>query len=375
MATRRRLVLALLGGALVAPAGAQTNASPARTEFAPSLREELDAVIGALVGRNRAVGVAAGVRYGDAVWTAGAGQVRRPDGAAPDADTRFEIGSITKVYTGVLLADAVERGEVQLADPVADHLPEDLPVPVVEDAPITLRDLSTHRSGLPRMPQGFRPGDPVQPYADYDAAALYETLADLRLRVAPGVRYAYSNLAVGLLGHALERASGTAYPQLMRQRVLAPLGLSATEVWTPASGPRPAAAAAVHNAAGQPVQAWRFDVLAAAGAITSSVADQLRFIDANLGRLELDSDDRLARSLAVAREVHSGSSPGPEVGLGWHRDPRRPGYVWHNGGTAGSRSFLALNVERQAGVVVLSNTSRSVDAAGWRLLEILGALE
>ena len=118
----------------------------------------------------------------------------------PDGDTVFEIGSITKVFTSLILADMVERGEVKLDDPVSKFLPASVTVPSRNGRQITLLDISMQISGLPRMPNNMKPADPENPYADYDPAKLYEFLSGYTLQRDIGEKYEYSNLAVGLLG-------------------------------------------------------------------------------------------------------------------------------------------------------------------------------
>ena len=145
-------------------------------------------------------------------------------GDAPyDGRTLFEIGSITKVFTGILLAEMAERGNVRLEQPVAELLPGDVVVPSRHGRQIRLVDLSTHSSGLPRMPDNFTPADPGNPYADYTVAKLYDFLRRHELRRDIGVEAEYSNVGVGLLGHALARRAGTSYEALVTARILDPL--------------------------------------------------------------------------------------------------------------------------------------------------------
>ena len=130
-------------------------------------------------------------------------------GARPlDADSVFEIGSITKAFTAILLADMAERGEVKLDDPVAKYLPADVSIPERNGRKITLLDLSTQSSGLPRLPDNMRPADPRNPYADYSAAQMFEFLGRYQLTRDIGAQFEYSNLGVGLLGQALTRRAG-----------------------------------------------------------------------------------------------------------------------------------------------------------------------
>src|SRR3989442_9269459 len=146
-----------------------------------------------------------------------------------NVDNVFEIGSITKTFTASLLADMVARGEVKLDDPVANYLPRAVRMPV-RVRPITLLDLATQSSGLPRLPDNFAPRDSSNPYADYSVQQLYEFLSRYQLPRDPGASYEYSNLGVGLLGHALALRAGMSYEQLVTRRILSPLGMRETAI-------------------------------------------------------------------------------------------------------------------------------------------------
>src|SRR5437763_3222130 len=191
-------------------------------------------------------------------------------GRAPlDEHTIFEIGSISKTFSGVLLADAVVRSEVRIDEPVATLLPAGTVVPSRDGRQITLEDLATHRSGLPRLPDNLTPAYPQDPYADYDARRLYAFLAAYKLPRAPGQSVEYSNLGGGLLGHALTlRAKAHDWGTLVAQRITGPLGMRETYVGVPSEAR--ARTAAGHDAALDTVPAWNFDVLAGAGALRSS---------------------------------------------------------------------------------------------------------
>jgi CubicO group peptidase (beta-lactamase class C family) len=147
-----------------------------------------------------------------------AGSTGANDPRPVDGDTVYEIGSITKVFTSLLLADMVERGEVAVDDPVAKYLPG-VKVPERNGKRITLHDLSTHRSALPRMPANFPAKNPTNPYVDYPVVRLYEFLSSHALRRDIGAEYEYSNLGAGLLGHALARRAGMSYESVLRERV------------------------------------------------------------------------------------------------------------------------------------------------------------
>ncbi len=253
-----------------------------------SAAQDLGELKGLLLNRTdenrKAVGIVVGLvdATGERFLAAGA---TAPGGkAVPDADTVFEIGSITKVFTSLVLADMVERGEVKLDDPVAKFLPASVKLPERDGRQITLLDLSNQVSGLPRMPDNFKPADMGDPYADYGPAQMYEFLAKVQLARDIGEKYEYSNLGVGLLGHALALKAGMSYEELVRQRVLEPLGMTDTAITLPERLKARLATGTGPNLS--PVKNWDFDAIAGAGALRSTARDMLKFLTAAAGLRE-----------------------------------------------------------------------------------------
>lgn len=291
--------------------------------------------------------------------------VAEKGGRAIDGDTLMEIGSITKVFTAQLLAEAVYRGAVKLDDPVSKFLPSGVKVPEWQGRAITLHDLVSHRSGLPRLPGNLQITDIANPYAAYTVAQLYEFLSGHQLRRAPDTEFEYSNLGMGLLGHALARQADTSYEALVRQKILDPLRLKSTAIALPAESK--ARMAQGHNAKLEPVPAWDLPTLAGAGALRSSANDMLNWLAAHAGLAEGGTGPVLA-SMVATRRPASGQM---QVGLGWMI--ARSGaseMIWHNGGTGGFVSFAGFDPKARVGVVVLSNTAGApgVDDIGRHLL-------
>jgi len=314
-----------------------------------------------LADSGQAVGFVVGTFKDGVVSTRGYGLVSRDSGVVPDGDTVYEIGSITKTFVGILLADALERDLVALDDPVQKHLPEGVTVPEKDGAEIRLVHLSTHTSGLQRVAMG-RAFDPKNPFANYDKAQLYEDLGGFSLLSVPGEKYAYSNLAVGLLGHTLALVNDGAFEETLAVRIFEPLGLEDTTITL--TDDLRARLAPPCTKTGEPRQNWDFDVLAGCGAIRSTANDMLIYARANL---DPDSAAGLTEALRASHVVRHRFSAGGGVGLGWHVEPG--GVVWHNGGTGGYAAYLGLHPESQTAVVVLSNTtSREVDAVGRTVL-------
>jgi CubicO group peptidase (beta-lactamase class C family) len=316
-----------------------------------------------LVDEGRVMGLVVGVvdESGSSTFSRG----RLASGGAPvDEATIFEIGSISKVFTAALLAEMALRGEVELDEPVARLLPATAKMPLAGEA-ITLVDLATHRSGLPRLPDPFDPADAQNPYAAYSEEDLLRSLASHRLEREVGSRYEYSNLGAGLLGYALARRAERSYEALVVDRLAGPLGMVDTRVTL---SPDQELRLARGHLGRQQVAGWDFDALAGAGALRSTARDLLRFLAAHLG---FAGDDTPVPALAATHGArHETGVPDLAVALGWH--------VWskfgteilcHSGGTGGYRSFVGFDPAHKRGVVVLANTVEQIDGIGLHLLE------
>jgi CubicO group peptidase (beta-lactamase class C family) len=281
-----------------------------------------------------------------------------------DGRTIFEIGSITKVFTGILLAEMAQRGEVHLEDPVEDLLPRGTAVPSRNGRRIRLVDLATHSSGLPRMPNNFAPADPKNPYIDYSDDRLYVFLEGYQLTRDVGERVEYSNLGAALLGHALALRAGKPYERLVTERILGPLGMTSTRIVLSADDR--ARLAQGHSASGQEVANWDLTTFAGAGGLRSTTEDMLKFLAANL----TPPDSSLGRAIRESQVPRFPIDETSKIGLHWLVRTTRFGrtIVWHNGGTAGYRSYIGFDSVGRHGVVVLSNRS-SADRLGLHLLD------
>lgn len=312
------------------------------------------------------------VQNGKTIWL-GFGQVTPVSTNAPDSETIFEIGSVTKVFTAIALAQLAGDGKLKLDDTLAERLPAKVTLPEAL-RPITLVQLATHTSGLARLPGNLDLSDAnaTDPYVRYTSKELYEYLQTARLDSPPGKKSTYSNLGVGLLGHILELRAEIPYEELLRERILVPLGMADTAITL--SPGQQARLTPGHDAKGQVVSNWNFDVLAPAGALHSCVGDLLKFIQANLA---LTNHAGLDPALTMAQKPHFESWTG-NVGLCWQifDAPGLYRFHWHNGGTGGYASFLAFDRQHQTGVVLLSNYGdamagdNSLDNMGMELLKL-----
>lgn len=340
-------VLGLLAGLVVGPH------TPRATRTSGDAVLAADTV--AALGDARGFGTVTAVRVRDGgVSVAGVGE----EAITPGPETRYELGSITKVFTGMLLADAVERGEVGLGDPLQRWLPELEGTPVGE---VTLREVATHHGGVPSLPPrlgvtGLLAGITNSNVYEVSTGALLTDARDVELTGRGG--YRYSNLGVALLGHALARAGGAGdWSTLAQDRLLDPLQMTATEIAVdgPDTAVRPL------RANGWPAAPWWGEGMAPAGTSTTTTAADLgRFASAVL-------QGRAPGSAALEPVADDGA--GGRTGLLWDVE-EVDGRVLtgKNGGTAGSRTRIELDRQRGEAVVLLGNTDRWVDQATRALL-------
>jgi CubicO group peptidase (beta-lactamase class C family) len=324
---------------------------------------DLTALIQSRVEEDRAVGIVLGVIEADGTMRVVSFGDAGPDARPLGANSVFEIGSITKVFTGILLADMVARGEVALTDPVSTYLPDGATVPSRAGREITLLDLATHHSGLPRLPGNISPADPANPYADYTVEQMYEFLSGHELRRDIGSQYEYSNFAVGLLGHVLARVGGGSFEDVVRGRILEPLGMNMTGITLTEEMRKWMAAG--HDQQGNVVPLWDLPTLAGAGALRSDIGDMLTFLAANTGPPE----SQLERSMRDSHEVRKVVNAELGIGLNWHvQTVGEDAIIWHNGGTGGFRSFIGFDPASGVGAIVLTNSGHGADDIGFHLI-------
>ncbi|MBV8878973.1 MAG: beta-lactamase family protein [Planctomycetaceae bacterium] len=325
------------------------------------MREKVDADVRRLVKAPKNACVAVGILRDGVPQVVGSGPVSASDPAAPDGDTLFEIGSVTKTFTALLLWQEVRAATLALDDPISKHLPKGTRTPSRHGKEITLLQLATHTSGLPALPSNFAPKDGTNPYADYTTADLLDGLGSVELEHDPGERYQYSNLGMGLLGEILALKAGRPYETLVAERVCRPLGLNDTTVRLAEDQRRRLALG--HGPDGQATPNWDVRGIPGAGALRSTVRDLLRYLEAHLDA-----------AYAPTRQPRASVDGAHGIGLGWHLlslTPKAPKIVWHNGGTGGYRSFVGFVPETRTAVVVLTNCTAEVDTLGIALLKRL----
>lgn len=280
-----------------------------------------------------------------------------------DDNTIFEIGSISKVFTSLILADMVIHDEVNLDDSIDKFLPETVQTPSFDGRNITLLDLSTHTSGLPIMPNYPLNPDLDKKY-EYSKDGIYEYLSDFVIHREIGSQYEYSNTGGSLLGHVLSLHEGKSYEETLKKRVLDNLGMDSTcviecdELQDRFAKP--------HSLGEQADEANLPDELAGAGAIRSSGNDMLAFLSY---AMDLENSE-LQPAFELTQTVNHKINDVMSIGLGWHiidNDDRN--ILFHNGATKGFASFVGFDSDTNRGVVVLTNSKVIVDEMGLNILE------
>lgn len=345
------------------PHGNKTVLAATSNPLKTDLDRKVDGPARAYIQKTNTVGMVIGVIKDGNISTYGYGETTKGNGKIPNADNIFEIGSLTKTFTATILAYYVNDGRLKLSDPITKFLPDSVAANSALDD-ITLLMLSNHTSGLPRLPEDFftHVRDAANPYKDYNISLLYSYLKHYKSTAKPGVQYAYSNLAVGLLGIILEHVSSESFEQMVSQMITQPLNMTNTaQHLSLFQKPR---FVTVYNEDGIETEHWDWDALASAGALNSSLNNLLLFAQANLTK----PTTRLTKALALTHQLTYNMPP--KVGLAWHIiTVDGVDYYFHDGGTGGSSTFFAFNMEKNIAVIILSNAVESTNAVGVDILK------
>ena len=346
-------------------------------QVAPTLAQEvfkyeqkIDALVSPYLENDKVNAVSIGVISNGRTWTKSFGRLNDDGSKVPDKNTIYEIGSISKVFTSLLLAEAVESGRLKLDDPISTVMTElSKHNPTVGNS-ITFKHLSHHESGLPVMPDNLDPADPTNPFNGYDRKMLTDYMLSVKPTRQPNEAYEYSNLAVGLLGDLLARQNNVSYETLLKEKLTAPLKMADTGlVLTPE---QLQLFATPHNAALLQDKAWDFDALAGCGAIRSTVHDMLLFAEASLN----PPDGPLKKPIELAWKQHKPSKNGQHaMGLGW-MIALDGSTRWHNGQTGGYQAMMLISRPMKCSVVLLCNTAGSgTDALAEQIIQTVMGID
>jgi len=335
-----------------------------------SLKNHLDSVVEKVLSpyiqTQGNVGLSAGIFYKGKEYFYNYGETRLGNSLLPTRQTIYDIGSITKTFTTTLLAITVNMGKITLETPITKFLPDSVSNNSdLKD--ITFKELANHTSGLPRLPDNFERNltDLNQPYQNYHTKEMFSFLKHFKLIRKAGIKYEYSNFAVGLLGVLLERIHNKPYQTLIRQYVTGPANLNRTEFSIDAF--KSDLIAQGYDEHEIPVPVWNFAAFQAAGALKSCASDLLAY-----SKLQLfSSDHTLHAGIKLTHQVTFNDSTNI-LGLGWHFLSGDQKVIQHGGGTGGYRSMICVNLDRQLSVVILTNNASTGDALG---IELIKALE
>src|SRR5690606_32894870 len=296
------------------------------------------------------------------------GETEKGNQTAPQESSLYEIGSITKVFTAVLLADLVTRNIIQLDDSIARFLPDSVRANETL-AGITFKSLANHTSGLPRLPDnagsvhGFTESDP---YAAYDRKALFSFLKDYKAERAPGEEYVYSNLGFGLLGELIAIITKKPYMQYLRETILTPLQMVHTTDKPDAK--KKEVLLKVYDKQGNETPSWNFQSMIGAGGLKSNIKNLMLFA---VEQFKMPQND-LQHAMALTRQFTFFTPDNTDIGLGWHMSMLDGTiYFHHTGGTGGSSSFIGLSPDTKTAVIVLSNAAESVNPVGVAIIRKL----
>jgi len=322
-----------------------------------ALDSQVDFIARQYINKVNTVGLSIGILKEGRETIYGYGTTAKDNHQIPGAGSIYEIGSITKTFTATLLAYYVLNHQVSLSDPITKYLPDSVATNKNLQG-ITLQMLSNHTSGLTRMPDNLplTKADMMNPYKSYSKEKLFAYLKDCKLESTPGEKYAYSNLAVGLLGTILERVSGLSYEQMVKTIICQPLGMTST--YQHPDKEQTNNQVAVHNGKGDQIIMWDMDALAGAGSIRSTIHDMLLYAHANVTR----DTTLLSRAIELTHKITSRKEMA--VGLGWHLSSQADDVYFHSGLTGGCSTNITIAPEKHIAVVVLSNSFEDTEAVG-----------
>lgn len=294
------------------------------------------------------------------------GETRKGTGNLPSNRSIYEIGSVSKSFTGILLAKAIEEQKIKAGDDIRNYLPESCKNLAYKNTPITLVQLANHTSGIPRLPENLtdqKNFDEKDPYHHYTKELLFQYLGKLKLKTVPGTVSEYSNTGMALLGVILEGVYGKSYEALVKEKITEPLHMMHTFQEVPAAE-QPQFCTG-YDEQGHETPYWNLGDIPGCGGLRSTPEDMMLYLQANLEA----QDPAIKRSHATTFQSGKYNS----LGMAWHKQQSLSGdeLIWHNGGTYGFSSFMGFYKEKNCGVVVLSNSGNNVDGLAINLLKML----
>lgn len=337
---------------------------PTDNKVVNHLDSSINRAVSAYIQTKGNVGISVGVWYKGKSFFYNYGERKNGSKILPDNHTLYDIGSITKTFTSTLLAIAVEKQLLTLETSIAKFLPDSI-AGNARLKRITFRQLANHTSGLPRDPDNFGPTitNASQPFGNYEINNLYSFLKNVNPPSA-NYKYAYSNLAVGLMGILLEKVYHKPYQELIREYITMPLKMN--ETMCSIDTTKFSNLAQGYNAFYQPVPFYQMQALKSAGIIKSSTFDLISYARAQIftSNPTLDSALKLTHQVTFNKESNI-------IGLGWYYLPDNKNVMTHTGGTGGYFSSVCIDMTKQIAVVVLTNNASTGHDIGKDLINII----
>lgn len=342
---------------------------------------EIDSIAMSFLQKSNSTALTIGIINGDKVLKKYYGKLDRNSSQAPDSSTIYEIGSITKTFTGILLAHAVNEGKLKLTDDIRKYLPGRYPQLEYKGQPIQIVHLSNHNSGLPRKPHDLaaQPNyNPKNQYAHYTKEMMLNYLNQVKINQQPGTVIIYSNYAVGLLGIILERIYHKPLELLVKQVITDPLGMHST-TFEVAEGNRKYIKGYDRDT-GLEASHWYLAGIRGCGGLKSNLDDMLRYVQANISLTKPDME------LSHQESKDANNKPNQQ-GLGWgmavyyggfnsfhhplNKTNRKEKLICHGGETAGFNTFAGFLKSQKKGIVVLSNSNKSTVELAVQILKVM----
>jgi CubicO group peptidase (beta-lactamase class C family) len=318
-----------------------------------TLDEAVDFILDYEISNENIVGAALGVIHNGTTRTYFYGRSSKTNTNKPDMETMFEIGSITKTFTAILLSDLEEKDLIRFSDPVQDYLPENVTLPMKDNAQMTLEHLVTHTASLPREAPNLDDyiTDELNPYQLYPETALYDFLGNFSPEVNYGSAYQYSNIGFGLLGHVMGLITGKSYDEMVQESIFDVLGMNASI----ASNTHLSGNVAVGYKADSPTPQFQMShCLSGAGIIKSNLEDMMTYLKAQLGIQSSSLDSAIGKTQEPLFDQYQGTI---YSGMGWAIAFKDTGKTcYHDGGSPGQMSYIIFNKETMNGLVILTNT-------------------
>ena len=318
----------------------------------------IDAIVQPFMYESKTVALSIGILKGGKNYFYNYGETKKGNGQLPSFKNLYEIGSITKTFTGILLAKAVIENKISLNDPVNKYLPKDIPVIKFGNDTLKIVHLSNHTSGLPPLPDNFGADYSINPYKDYDEAKLLSYLKHASLSRKPGEQMEYCNLGVGLLGYILQQVNKMPFEKMVNEFICSKAGMTSTRQFLLQKDS--ALFMQGYNESILPQSQWDFKALNAAGGLRSNAEDMLKYAQFNLPR-----NSSVLQPAIELSHVVTFKDAQQQIALNWFiQDWGWGPLLFHGGATGGYRSLLAINPKTKNAVILLSNTAVSTDAAG-----------